>query len=237
MRDDLLDAKAAVDWGESQLPILSARTRAWEDGIEIVSTDTNPKSDKKILIARVKEPLPAIINAEIGAIIGSFRSSLDLLAASLARRNGVTPSRNTHFPIFRTCYDFIDPKDGLERIKWLSPAEIRIIKSYRPYNGGNGLLWALHQLDILRKHERLIAAIVYPRTPLVIGGEISFFDLSPLEYETILLEFARDASDPYVQFTTDIVFNEPALCIDRRTLLPALIDFARMAMEIIESFP
>jgi hypothetical protein len=173
MRDDLLDAQAAVDWGESQFPILSTRTRAWEHtSVETVIVDLNPQSGKKAVVAHAKEPLPAIINAEVGAIIGSFRSALDLLAASLALRNGVTPSHQTHFPIYRLLYDFIDPINGLENKKWLSLAEKKIIKSYDPYEGGNDDLWAIHQLDILRKHERLIDATVEPRILSVFGRGI-----------------------------------------------------------------
>jgi hypothetical protein len=236
MGNDLLDAKAAIDWGESQFPILSARTRAWEASIEKIISDPYPKSGNKIVIARAKEPLPAIINAEVGAIIGTFRSSLDLLAATLARRSSVTPNANTHFPIFRCIYDFIDPKDGLECKKWLSASDIKIIKSYSPYDGGNNLLWALHQLDILRKHERLIAAIANPRIPYVFGRGVTLHEPTPLEYETILLEFPRDAHEPEIGFTTDIIFNEPRLCIDRSPLLPTLSNFSSLVREIVDRF-
>lgn len=118
MRADLLDALAAVDWGISQFPILAARLRAWsETDIDTVVVDLNPLTGRKALVAREKAPLPPIIHAEVGAIIGSFRSSLDLLAASLAKRNGVLPSQDTHFPIFRSVHDFIDPLNGLEAKK------------------------------------------------------------------------------------------------------------------------
>jgi hypothetical protein len=50
----------------------------------------------------------------------------------------------------------IDPLDGIEGKKWLSKSERATIKALKPYQGGDELLWPLHQLDILRKHERLI---------------------------------------------------------------------------------
>ncbi|MEO9190457.1 MAG: hypothetical protein ABI224_10735 [Acetobacteraceae bacterium] len=87
MRDDLLDAQAAIDSGEAQFRIFSRRIRTWEnESVETVIVGLNPQSGKKAVVARTKRPFPALISAEVGAIIGSFRSALDLLAASLARR-------------------------------------------------------------------------------------------------------------------------------------------------------
>ena len=52
----------------------------------------------------------------------------------------------------------IDPLHGIEGKKWLTPTERAAIKALKPYQGGDHTLWPLHQLDILRKHERLISA-------------------------------------------------------------------------------
>ena len=62
----------------------------------------NPQTGKKAMVAREKEPIPLIINAEVGAIINSLRSGLDLVAAALAARNGMAPSDKTHFPVYRS---------------------------------------------------------------------------------------------------------------------------------------
>ena len=212
MRDDLLDAQAAVDWGISQLPILAGRLRSWQEtGLETVIVDLNPQTGRKALVVRERAPLPTIVHAEVGAIIGSFRSSLDLLAASLAKRNGVTPSRKTHFPIFQSIMDFIDPKDGLEAKKWLSDSERRKIKTLEPYDGGNGHLWALHQLDILRKHERLIAVMIKPRIEMIVaskGSEITIREGQRLKAEATMFEFTAGMREPEAQFTVDIMFDK-----------------------------
>jgi hypothetical protein len=50
----------------------------------------------------------------------------------------------------------LDGHHGLESKKWLSASERATIKSLDPYQGGDPAIWPLHQLDILRKHKRLI---------------------------------------------------------------------------------
>ena len=98
MRDDLLDAQAAVDWAVAQIPILEERFSTWQRSRPyelIVEPDSDPS--REVLIARQKIGLDPLLSAEAGAIINSARSALDLLAAALAARNGVKPSQHTHF--------------------------------------------------------------------------------------------------------------------------------------------
>ena len=106
-------------------------------------------------------PVPAIINAETGSIINSIRTSLDLLASALAARNGNAGSRQVYFPVCGTQAQFL--KDGKGKIKLLSPADQAVIETLQPYNVGDGLLSALHELDILRKHRQLVAVQPFAR--------------------------------------------------------------------------
>ena len=209
--------------------------------IEIASEQSDTDASKNMMVAREKIPFPLIIHAEAGAIINSLRSSLDILAASLARRNGVTPDHTTHFPILRSQNDFIDPLEGIENKKWLSQADKRIIKSLHPYKGGNADLWSLHSLDIERKHERLIALDTRPYCMFVTEHDSQdssgFFSLRRLENKTVLLEFARDAPEPQVTTTLDIIFDEVDLpAVHGKRVIPTLWNFAVMAAGIIERF-
>src|SRR5208282_820791 len=157
MRDDLSDAQVAVDWGKAQIKLLERRFLAWQAAsVEIAFEQSDTDPSKKMAVAIEKVPFPLIIHAEAGAIINSLRSSLDILAASLARRNGVVPGHDTHFPIYRSAQEAIDPVAGIEGKKWLSEAEVGIVKSIYPHEGRDSYPWTLHQLDIKRKHERLI---------------------------------------------------------------------------------
>ena len=47
-----------------------------------------------------------------------------------------------------------------------------IIKTFKPYQGGNELLWSLHQLDIMRKHRRLIGVEPAPEFFRIAGSSL-----------------------------------------------------------------
>ena len=92
MPNDLLDAQAAVDWAIAQIPILQERFLAWQRNrpYELV-VEPDPDPGYEILVAHQKRPVDPLVIDDAGAIINSARSSLDLLAATLAARNGVKP--------------------------------------------------------------------------------------------------------------------------------------------------
>ena len=88
MRDDLLHAQASVDWAVTQLPTLRGRTNAWfKDNIHLAIKDTPANSTNNVIVALEKEPLPLAFQVEVGAYINAIRSSLDILACTLANRH------------------------------------------------------------------------------------------------------------------------------------------------------
>ena len=168
MRDDLLDAQAAVDWAVAQIPLIQQALIEWQRGDPyIISREGDPDGVGDIVVAVQKIPLPLTFNAWFGSTFNSLRSALDLLAACLVKRNGEKTNPYRHFPIFDSLYDMIDPARGIdskERKKWLSQSERAAIKALKPYKGGNTTIWTLHEIDIVRKHERLIST-----APRVLG--------------------------------------------------------------------
>lgn len=154
----VLAAQAAVDWAVAQIPLFQNAFLEWnKDPYELLK-ERDPENGDYLIVARLRHLLPLTFNAWAGAMINSVRSGLDLLAASLALRNGKRPSADTHFPIFPSEMDMIDPLTGIEGKKWLSKGERATIKSLKPYRGGDSTLWALHRLDVMRKHQRLLSA-------------------------------------------------------------------------------
>src|SRR5205807_7666926 len=98
------------------------------------------------------------------AYINTLRSSLDILATSLAARSGVCKPEDAYFPVARseTAFNAGNYK-GSKFVKGLPGAERAIIEALKPYKGGNEPLYALHQLDIMRKHRRLIEVDLIPQ--------------------------------------------------------------------------
>jgi hypothetical protein len=70
VRDDLLDAKACIDWAEAQFSILAARIEAWQESSPYdVLAEFDPQRGMNALKFDVHHPLPRIVSAETGAII------------------------------------------------------------------------------------------------------------------------------------------------------------------------
>ena len=138
MRDDLLDAQSAVDWAIEQIPVLKERLMSFERRrpFEIVMELDPQKSDDVLMVAYGLGMPDLIINAEVGAIINSIRSSLDLLFTAIVGRNGVKFSRKA-FPICPTAADFAGKLKRLEKEKHLSSSEASTIKALKLYRRGN----------------------------------------------------------------------------------------------------
>jgi len=242
VRDDLLDAKAAVDWAVSKLPSFEERIAEWTSvNVDVEIEYTELPATHNLVVAVEKEALPLSFNVEAGVYVNVIRSSLDILATAISARNRVSDNPEAHFPIYRCHQDSIDPKDGIERIKWLSDAERQIIKTLKPYEGGNALLWPLHQLDIMRKHRRLLHVEARFRAVHMIGQGIwATFEPTDggwvtVDNKTILGRLKRGTPKPDCELSTYIAFDEAVLA-RREPVIDSLRKFAGLAYSIIESF-
>jgi len=241
MREDLLDAYGAIDWAVSQLPVLEQTFKAWFDAPPyLLVEEPHPEMGKKLFKLEINRELPATANAAVGAIINSIRTSLDILAASLARRNGKSPNADRHFPIYLSIMGFIDPLEVLERKKWLSERERGIIEGLKPYDGGHDLLFPLHQLDIVRKHDRLIRAKLVPSmvtvSPEVHRQGLEFPAAWPgFEDGAVIAWTNIDATESDFHIAAEVAFNETKLIGDR-PVGTTLRQFAGAANSIIQLF-
>ena len=166
-RTDLLEALASADWALVQLPDLAKRLDAWIDSsIRMEVRDPGPQAEINLIIGVQKEPLPLSFNVEVGAYINAIRSSLDILAGALVRRHSLPFDEDeVAFPIARNEAGFAKRKwCGRQFLDSLPANEREIIESLKPYKGGSASIWALHHLDIVRKHRRLLTVLPRPIT-------------------------------------------------------------------------
>ncbi len=242
MRDDLLHAKAAVDWAVAKLPAFEERIAEWTGvNVDVEIEYTELPATHNLVVAVEKEALPLSFNVEAGVYINVIRTSLDILATTISARNRMSDNPQAHFPIYRSVLDFIDPKDGIERINWLSDSEREIIKTLKPYEGGNVLLWSLHQLDIMRKHRRLLHVEARFRAVHLIGQGIraTFEPVASgwitIDNKTILGRLKRGTPKPDCELSTYIAFDEAVLA-RIEPVIDTLRKFAGLAHFIIELF-
>jgi hypothetical protein len=174
-----------------------------------------------------------------------------LLAASLCRRNSNEPSADTHFPIFGSDQDMIDPLTGIEGKKWLSQSERAAIKELRPYKGGDHTIWPLHKLDILRKHDRLLSvhpdvrSFLYQRGNPADGRGLfisGFRGIERLENKMILSRIGGPAVLPFslsegaAHVAAHVTFNEPDIGVVDEEVATTLLRFGQRVSGIIKLF-
>lgn len=231
---DLIDAQTAIEWAEQQLPILKDRVERWANSY---TTRIKTEGGRKAYYLTI-EPLPAMINAETGAVINSIRSSLDLLASALATRNGFADSRKIQFPVCESLANLQKLK-----IKELSATDLATIASLRPYKGGDDMLYALHELDNTRKHRRLVKAIPFARG---IGIESVDGSIVTPQYNRAWRDFGdvipvlhTDAGAADCKVTLGgvyVAFDEPAAVVHGQQIVVAIPKFAELAASIIGRF-
>jgi len=245
MRDDLLDAKAAVDWAVSNFPAFQNKFASWlKANISVALKEMDTHATHNVIVAIEKEPLPFAFSVEAGAYVNVIRSALDILAGALANRHGIPHPDRIYFPVARSLDEFRSRNyKGAELVKRLPDMERGIIESLKPYQGGNDALWALHQLDIVRKHHRLLAVNHAPARFGLIGSfrkEDLVFPRTATGYmaaddETVLVLLAKGTPKPNLQYTPEIFVAEIDPPI-REPIIAALSKFASLANSIIELF-
>jgi hypothetical protein len=245
VRADLLDAQACVDWALSQLPLLRERIETWRnDAPYRLVEEPHPETGQKLIKLSDVKPIPAIINAEVGSIINSLRSSLDVLVSILAARNGCLGSRDTEFPICPSEDKFFHGKNaGRKKIKQLSQTDQDIIKSLKPWKNGNGHLYALHMLDNTRKHRRLVNFARRPTlTKLWPWGRSGGLEFPPpdqwkgFQDDAVLAWIGIEVTNYQIEFTLDISIDELDLGMVGPDIDMKLNDFVQLAQSIIGRF-
>ena len=241
MREDLEDAYGAIDWARTHLPPLQHAFQAWFDSPPyLVVEEPHPEMRQKLFKLEINRRLPPSLNAGVGAVINSVRSSLDLLAASLARRNGIMATADHHFPIYSSHQDFMEPLNEAKRKKWLSPRNLAIIEGLKPYAGGDDVLYAIHRLDVTRKHERLVRVNLTPRGAVVSPGALEqgfrmpavwprFQDGAVIGWTDI------NATDCEFHISAEITFDKTEL-LSGAPILPTLYEFVGLADGIVQRF-
>lgn len=115
---------------------------------------------KKVLRLRIDERPYEDWATLAGDAIHNARAALDHLAGSLVLENGGITTRDTAWPFAKDAESF--NKAAKRTLKGASDNACAVIKSTRPWQGGNDWLWLLSQLDNGDKHNIL--------APVVAGG-------------------------------------------------------------------
>ena len=218
-----------------------ARFNATEPYSLRVDTETDPESP---LIQILKaEPVPPEIPLIAGDAIQNLRSTLDYLVCALVRANGEIPTRLNEYPV----YDGpITPKREaqiLKKVEGVRQEVIDAIRNLQPFYGGDNTLWRLHRLNIIDKHNMLVA----------VWGNITAVDgLPPImdqwngnrwmgvpgvpmtlkQGDKFSIDIPGMNVDKSTPFFAEIVFNEPGVAEGYPAVL-ALTQFYRRVFSVV----
>lgn len=243
MRADLLEAQAAVDWPSAQLLSLDARLDEWlkaNVAIEVRRSPPPAEVDRIVLVER--NLLPLTFSAEVGGYINSIRSSLDILAMALLRRHDIEihDQRDVQFPICEGEKAFQKSK-GWKLLQRLPERERSLIEALKPYPEGNPALWALHHLDIVRKHRRLLDVRIHP-IHVSLQGALKPGDFTPLptgvihvNEETVVGLLRKGVPEPTIRSWVYVAMSEDGY-VQRKPVLATLIMLAEVATDVIRRF-
>jgi hypothetical protein len=243
MRDDLTHALAVVAWADAHIPVMQERFIAWKrSGPYNVDVEPDPRdADWELLVAYLGVPLDSLIQGDVGAIINSMRTALDIPMSALLAGQGIEPNRKVYFPIRRTEADFLAAITVLEGKKWITPGEATAIKRAKAYKGGDDVFFPVHQLDILRKHERLLTVgpTIRQAHLTAYGPEFELI-LQHMDDKTILFRFPKGRFRPTKgnnQVSAEIILDEAALGIAHKPAIPTLRVFTAKIRTFIKNFP
>ena len=243
MRNDLAEALTAVRWADAHIPIMNKRLIAWKrcSPYDIVVEPDPNDAEWELLIAYPGTQLDPLIQGDVGAIINSMRTALDILMSTLLVGHGIEPNRKAQFPFRSTEAEFLHAVTMLESKKWISQAEAIAIKETRAYKDGDPILYSIHRLDIIRKHERLLTV-----EPTI--RQTHLMELMPefqhvlwhMDNKIILYRFPRGTFHPKkgnTEIVAEVFLREANVGVHRQPAVRALRAFTSKISSLIESFP
>ncbi|PJK29325.1 hypothetical protein [Minwuia thermotolerans] len=235
--DDLADAFAKIDWADTQIDALDQKLRGFLDQKPYrLRPVPDPEGRGLIYFFKTAAPVPRSIGVQTGAIIHAQRSALDLLACALAERNGHREPSDTYFPFAKSEQGLAD-KRTRKKFRRLSEADQAAILGFRPFRGGNALLYALHHLDLTDKHRKLLVCGIERGDAHVSGnGHIRLIALWDGPY-TDGDPVARWDADEGLQLNITLsVSLADVPDIGRPPVAEMLRKFSEMTRSILESF-
>jgi hypothetical protein len=138
-------------------------------------------------VVRINGSITAMVSTIIGDIFHNLRTALDLLACDLVRIAGES-TKDVYFPFAKNA----ETLPGMIKSKNLNragPEVVKIIIDLKPYKDGNSLLRAIHDMNILDKHQALVPIIAGGASPAV---RIAFNPSNPTTVPSIRTRISRD---------------------------------------------
>jgi hypothetical protein len=194
-------------------------------------------------VARIREEVPNEWSPIIGDIVHNLRTALDLMACDLVRLNGKSAS-GVHFPFARSEAE-LSKHIKEKHIDRAGPQVVSEIRKLQPYEGGNLALRAIHDLDIVDKHQSLIAMA----TGVVTAGVTLYLNGHPNQIPQWQTLFDREGQrivvmprSPNIPIGSEVpslfalVFSQVAGSFAGHEIIPTLHNFVQTIEGVVNLF-
>jgi hypothetical protein len=205
----------------------------------------NENAGSSTAIIRPLKPMPVAFPLIIGDAVHNLRSSLDHVATACSAAGGGR-GKDLFFPFHKELRSIVNDRDKLDSIDKGMPGSKRLIcDNIQPSADGTGKeLYALHTLDKIDKHNRIIIT-----TTVVLSGNL-FITVDGKNYlGAANLKFGAETETPIpivfpageliikhdYKATLEILFGQPEE-LQGREVVSTLLKLSERIMEIIESF-
>ena len=161
--DPFYSSKFSINRGKQRTLDFSKSARGFvESNPYAFVSEVDPDSNYEVHKIKMVKPMPESIEGEAVEAANHLRSALDQAMFAIG-------GKGAYFPIAHNLSDFEKGVKG--RCKNI-PVEITdIVRRFKPYRGGNDLLWALNEVANTQKHGVIVPIAMQPVS--VRSGNIS----------------------------------------------------------------
>jgi hypothetical protein len=212
--------------------------------LEVVDAPTF--TNGKMWRVQMRHEVPLDFSAIIGDVIHNLRTTLDLVACDSVRANGQS-TKGVYFPFADSAAALPDAITD-KKMRRAKPEVVAFIEGLQPYTGGNQSLRAVHDLDVIDKHQALIPALDIISAPNVPGFETpqnlrhgpirDGVGLATLGDHARLPIGTRARGEFVLTFDAYVegVFTTKLATLGGSEVVPALISLANLIESLIDAF-
>jgi len=157
MPDPFESSRRKIAWAKKNFADFDRECAAWfgERNYAAIFIEPHPNKPNHFTHKlRMTKQIPEVWPDVVGTIIDSLRAALDHATYGLAITSGNQKPLNAYFPFSRDATTF---ETNLKGRCADVPKEIYpLLRSFKPYKGGNERLWAVNEVCVANKHKILI---------------------------------------------------------------------------------
>lgn len=206
-----------------------------------IRVDKDGKTGNQSIKLETK-PVPASLGLIVGDAIHNARAALDLLVSDAFRQKTGVSSDFIKFPFYETRERLVKACAGGDIEKTGTNAVQLITDMIKPYRGGDDILYALHDLDILDKHLLLLPHISIielsglnvhdDNRNTVIGHRVA---VKGGEVRNIIGGNINLYLDSHGEPTVSVFFGN-GLPLENQPIIPTLVQFTEHVSRTIDAF-